>query len=816
MSLDQDRIAEQMRRPAVVRLWQALSPLRSVVTFMNTGAHPDDETSGMLAALAGKHGVRLAYACATRGEGGQNALGTEAGADLGALRTREMEAAASVLDLSLHWLCEGPDDPIVDFGFSKSGEETLAKWGRDRTLERFVRIVRQARPDILCPTFLDVPGQHGHHRAMTQAAHEVVRLAADPAAYPEQGLPPWQVQKLYLPAWSGTGTAYDDDEPPPPATVSLDSGARDPVTGATYAQIGQWSRLLHATQGMGDWIEPGPAPCPLHRAFLAQGLPNQEDTIVDGLPDGVGGLAALTGPGAAADALAVAHQALEAALDGWPHPEQVAVAAAAGLTAVTAARTACPDHARDAVDHRLARKERELSRVLYEACNIDIRATAQAPFISPGGSVDVDIRIADDVDGLDRALEVRLRAPHGWRTTPDRLSANGTVTVSAPPDALLSDGYRSHFDPIGGNGPVFAEVSFQCHGTTVTHAVDLERPLAVLPSVAVAADPPALILNRAQPATALSTILHLSPMGGGASPASATLAAPDGWSIDPASALMPIDSPAAIPVTIEPPASPPAGRHDVMMSVGGAPAASVNRSDYRHTGPVLRAAPAHLTVRTVDVALPEGRIGYVGGGNDRVALWLQRLGLTVDMLEAATLRGGDLSGWDTILVGVFAFRTRPDLAEATARLHDWVRAGGNLVTLYHRPWDTWSPERTPPARLQIGQPSLRWRITDETAEVTHLASDHPLLTTPNRIGPDDWAGWQKERGLYFASAWDDAYTPLLSMADPGEEPLTGALLSGRFGEGRHTHTSLVLHIQMERLVEGAFRLMANLLAPARS
>ena len=148
------------------------------------------------------------------------------------------------------------------------------------------------------------------------------------------------------------------------------------------------------------------------------------------------------------------------------------------------------------------------------------------------------------------------------------------------------------------------------------------------------------------------------------------------------------------------------------------------------------------------------------------------------------------------------------------RLHRWTEAGGTLVTLYHRPWDNWDPDRIPPRRLEIGQPSLRWRVTDETAEVRHIA-EHPVLTTPNRIGPDDWDGWVKERGLYFAKSWDDAYVPLLEMADPDEAPHRGALLVADVGKGRHVHTSLILHTQMENLVPGAFRLMANLIAPRR-
>ncbi len=100
------------------------------------------------------------------------------------------------------------------------------------------------------------------------------------------------------------------------------------------------------------------------------------------------------------------------------------------------------------------------------------------------------------------------------------------------------------------------------------------------------------------------------------------------------------------------------------------------------------------------------------------------------------------------------------------------------------------------------------------AAVTVLAPEHPLLTRPNVIDVADWEGWDKERGLYFACAWDDAYRPLLAMSDTGEAPPKGALVSAIIGKGRHTHASLVLHHQFDRLVPGAFRLMANLVQPA--
>jgi hypothetical protein len=98
--------------------------------------------------------------------------------------------------------------------------------------------------------------------------------------------------------------------------------------------------------------------------------------------------------------------------------------------------------------------------------------------------------------------------------------------------------------------------------------------------------------------------------------------------------------------------------------------------------------------------------------------------------------------------------------------------------------------------------------------VTALRPDNPLLTYPNQIEAEDWQGWDKEKGLYFAAEYDPAYEELLALNDPGESPLKGSLLSARIGQGRHTHVALVLHHQLDRLVPGAFRLLANLVQPA--
>ncbi|MFW2542953.1 PIG-L family deacetylase [Primorskyibacter sp. 2E107] len=782
---DQSRIVEDRARPRIMALWWALRPLVSVVRFMQSGAHPDDEMSGMLAALTFRDGINLSYACSTRGEGGQNDIGTEAGADLGALRTREMERACDVLGMRMYWHSETPDDPITDFGFSKSGVETLGKWGRERTLARFVEIVRSERPDILCPTFLDVPGQHGHHRAMTQAAHEVMAAAADPR-FP-CNLPPWQVRKLYLPATSGAGQAYDDAEPPPPATLTIDGSGGDPVSGWSWSRIGQQSRAFHRTQGMGRWVPPGSrADWKLHLAETHVRGPDV--ALTAGLPATLGDLAALDAAGPIADHLIAAQAGIDAAIAAFPDYSKVAEGALAALKAVRAAVAGCPADARDEIAHRLEAKECQLSHVLRIAVGVEVHARVAQSFLHAGSSAPLTV----ELDPGRAEVSVSLVLPEGLR------EADGVLTVAE--DAVPSDPYPAFYDPAAPGAPA-VQLTIRTLDTEIVTRVPFEQVPVILPSHAVAVSPDKALINLAgAERTAEVTIRDVRPGG-----AEAQLDAPEGWTVTSEGELRRITLPQ----------DATAGLYHIPVQVGGCAAAVVRQIDHAHVQKTATHRAADISLRALHAAVPEVRVGYVGAGNDRVDHWLRAIGATVETVGPDDLSSDAvLARFDTIIIGIFAMRFRPGLAAVMPRLHRWTEDGGTLVTLYHRPWDNWDPDTIPPRRLEIGQPSLRWRVTDETAAVRHLG-EHDILSVPNRIGPEDWQGWVKERGLYFARSWDPAYTPLLEMSDPEESPHRGALLVADIGKGRHVHTSLILHHQMEHLVPGAFRLMANLIAPRR-
>lgn len=771
----------------------SLQRLRSVVSFMNSGAHPDDETSAMLAALGYRDGLDISYACANRGEGGQNDIGTETGAALGTLRTAEMEAAAAALNMRLYWLSSHIEDSIYDFRFSKSGVETLSRWGHQHTLDRFVTILRREKPDVLCPTFLNIPGQHGHHRAMTQLAHEAVAVAADvnyPLQHNGQTLPAWQVAKLYLPAWGGGGTAYDDELPPPPATLTVNADGIDRVTGWSWEQIGQQSRRCHLTQGMGRWVAAGnERNWPLHLAYSVFDEP--DNRVTDHLPATLDQLAEYCGATSLKARLLSAQECIDQALHAFPDFNEILIHANQALAHIQAALRDCPVNVCVQLQHRLLRKTTQLSHVIRIASGAELRAIATAGQLRAGEVTCVVTELREPEAELrpDITCSISLHTDDNWLVKDWNLTAQKNVTPTDP--------YPAEFYPDSARAPSL-ELELTVDGIKSRTLTGIVNTPVILPQQSVSLSTDSVLINRQTDNREFSLdIVRQFPAG-----AKVSLRVPDHWTCTSTDSTIDVRVPADINC----------GAYALDVLLNGKVASSELLIEYPHINQRVIAQQAIVHVGVVDVILPDKRVAYVGGGNDTVAEHIRAMGMQVTELDDRALQSGkDLHQFDTLVIGLFAMRTRPAVVQNLKHIHRWIESGGHLLTLYHRPWDNWHPQTVPPRYLEIGQPSMRFRITDEDAEVSYLLPEHPLLNYPNRITAADWQHWRKERGLYFAKSWHEDYQAVLSMHDPDEKPLVGGLLCATVGKGRHTHTSLVLHHQMANRVPGSFRLMANLL-----
>jgi hypothetical protein len=264
---------------------------------------------------------------------------------------------------------------------------------------------------------------------------------------------------------------------------------------------------------------------------------------------------------------------------------------------------------------------------------------------------------------------------------------------------------------------------------------------------------------------------------------------------------------------LTPPVSPRAGRSEITLtaslSSGEAFSTDIRLIEYPHIRPTSFAKRASVSLSAVDLVLPRlSSVGYVRGASDRVPEGLAGVGVPIHLLTAAELERGGLSRYDAIVVGPRAYETDPALARANGRLLEYAREGGLVIVQYQQ--YRFVERSFAPAPLEIARPHDR--VTDETAPVEVLRSDHPIFQTPNRIGPADWQDWVQERGLYFAHSWDPTYTPLLSLADPGGPKLDGSLLVARLGKGRYVYTGLAFFRQIPAGIPGAYRLFANLLA----
>jgi len=237
-------------------LSQALNRLDVIASVLHTGAHPDDENSALLASLSRGKGARVAYLSATRGDGGQNLLGTELFEALGVIRTEELLAARRA-DHGLQFFT-----PVYEFGFSKSADEAFEKWGREAMLGDFVRVIRQFRPEIIVSRFRGTSADgHGHHQAAGIITQEAFKAAADPARFPEFGKP-WQAKKLYLNGGGGgQGNAQNTNASgtPAPVSITVSTGDFDLALGRSYAEIAAEGRSLHRSQGQGTVQNRGPS-----------------------------------------------------------------------------------------------------------------------------------------------------------------------------------------------------------------------------------------------------------------------------------------------------------------------------------------------------------------------------------------------------------------------------------------------------------------------------------------------------------------------------------------------------------------------------
>jgi LmbE family N-acetylglucosaminyl deacetylase len=815
----------------------ALRRLGATQRVLMIGAHPDDENTALLAELALGDGADVAYLSLTRGEGGQNLIGAELQEALGLIRSEELLAARR-LDGAQQFFTRA-----YDFGFSRTLVESLRHWPREVVLSDVVEVVRRYRPDIIVSVFSGTPADgHGHHQASGVFAREAFTAAADAAQFTDQlrrGLEPHTAHYLFQVLW----------RPPPDPPLVLETGVLDPLFGRSRYQIAMRSRSRHRSQDMGQAEAPGPQRVALR--VLDGAYPAHATSLFAGLDTTLSQRARTVG----ADARLVREletyergvQQLRASFNPLRAHELVeplgrALLLLRGIEAPAA------------LSFHIAHEIDDVAAALRHAAGLVLDVTADTPMPVAGGTFELTLSLWN---GGRSPLEMRAIAPvlpAGWTATaldetpPATTLAAGTLVrhrfrVAVPPDATPTEPYFLR-DPRDGSvyawavddslrGAAFEPAAVRAEANVAvpaplvltaaaTHLTvdkmlgELRRPLIVVDAVDVAIEPRTLVMTGSL-ADARDVAVTVRSLGDGRVAGTLHVDAPAGYRVEPSHVDVALD-----------------GRDDARVvrfavrrvaADNGAAAPSRLRArfetarrtydrgftliDYAHIQPHPLYREAETRVATFDVHIAQDlRVGYIEGAGDDGAQALRQIGAAVELLDADALAGADLSVYDAIVVGIRAYEVRPDLLAHNQRLLDYARDGGTFIVQYNK--YELVENGLMPFAATMSRPHDR--VTDYAATVTLLAPEHPLLSGPNRIAATDFDGWVQERGLYFLHTFDERYTPLLAMSDPGQDTLTGGLVAARVGSGWYVYTGLALFRQLPEAVPGAYRLLANLVS----
>ncbi|KIL45789.1 PIG-L family deacetylase [Jeotgalibacillus soli] len=799
-------------------LWKAVTPLKTTSSFLNTGAHPDDERSHLLAYLSLIEGVRTGSLIANRGEGGQNEIGLELGNGLGIIRSQELIEASAVTNVDLIMLSKDINDPIYDFGFSKTTEETLNKWGEEVTYERLVREIRAYKPEVIFPSFLDVDTQHGHHRTINNLTLRAFDGAADPAVFPEhfeEGLEPWQVKKLYLPAQSSEN-----------ATISIEVGNEvDLVYGKTYAQLGEDSRYLHKSQGMGRDLPVAPLYVDLDLAKSVNSIPEKENSIFDGLSQNFDETAAsLKGrDNQIRGTLKNVQASLEEVIEEYPSKKDTLEAAHEALKEVKKAKdkinqSKVEEELKRELLFKLDVKTDQLMKVSEVASAVDVTINVENSILTNGGETSVTVEAVNNGDTSLKDFSLSLNVPKEWnvkgemkkRTLKVGETNRASFTVQLPEDTEFYHPYKESI--------LTAGVHYTVEKQKASYKVEPPDTVAVLPDVGVKLNPEEISINQLDVPDTINVEMVLTNYTAGPAVAYPSLVLPDGWTAISSEEEVNFnhqEEQKSIEFTVTPNGQiPEAFEVKGQVEVEGEVfQTTVQKIDYDHIETSYLLYSSTATGISFELEIPEGlKVGYIESGFDQIPDYLANIGMDIAKLSDEEIANGDLSQYDSIVLGIRALRGREGLSQQFDRLLDYTANGGHLVVQYHTVNDGFNGALHSPFPLTIGSPSIRWRVTNENAEVSIFNENHALFNYPNKITNFDWDGWVQERGLYFPMDWNENFETFISMADPNENPFTSGILMADYGEGTYMYTNLVWYRQIQGQVPGGYRLYTNLLS----
>ncbi|WP_228237453.1 PIG-L family deacetylase [Allomuricauda sp. M10] len=814
--------AQKPDKPTTSEIYHDLQKLNFLGTALYVAAHPDDENTNLISYLSNQEHAHTVYLSMTRGDGGQNLIGSELRELLGVLRTEELLAARNI---------DGGEQRFTranDFGFSKHPNETLKIWDKDKVLSDVVWAIRNIKPDVIINRFDHrTPGStHGHHTSSAILSMEAFDLANDATAYPEQlkSTSLWQPKRVFFnTSWWFYGSQENFEKADKSNLVKMDVGVYYPELGLSNNEIAAMARSQHLCQGFGRMTERGSSD--EYIEFLKGDKPANNDLFA-----GINTTWSRVKGGEAVGEILYKVQDNFDFRDPSKHLPDL-VKAYQLLQKVED-------------NHWKTLKSEELKNLILECAGVYLEASSESGTTTPGSAAKIRIEAINrsaqnitlkeiDIIGASSKLtpnvalanneeknfEISFTVPENTDyTSPYWLNEPGTLGTYAVNDQSLIG--KPETPPAFSARFVLnlagADMAFDkpvVHRFSKPDKGELYEPFAVLPEATSKIDEKVLIF-----ATDAAKDIQVKVRAGKDNVAgSVALDHPTGWTVTPSS--IPFNIPqkgqeVTVTFKVTPPHTDSEGKISPIITIGnkkyGKELVEIN---YDHIPRQSILLPSEAKAVRMDIQKSGEHIAYIMGAGDMVPESLKQIGYQVHIIDPNDIQKGSLDKYDAVVVGIRAYNVVEALKFKQPLLFEYVKNGGTMIVQYNTA-GRWASqfENIAPYDLTLSSD----RVTDENSEVKIVAPGNALMNFPNNIQKSDFDGWVQERGLYFPKAWSSEFTPVISMGDEGESPTEGSLLVAPYGEGHYIYTGLSFFRELPAGVSGAYKLFANMLSVGKS
>lgn len=822
LSIASGLAAQKPKKWTSADIHEAIKKLNFLGSALYVAAHPDDENTSLIAYLSNGVKAETAYLSMTRGDGGQNLVGPEIREYLGIIRTQELLGARRI---------DGGQQMFTranDFGFSKHPEETLEIWNKEAVLSDVVWAIRKWQPDVIVNRFWHeyeerwAGRMHGHHTASAMLSVEAFDLAGDPKVYPEQlkYVNTWQPRRMFFnTSWWFYGSREAFEEVDKSDMLSVDVGVYYPIKGKSNTEISAESRSMHKSQGFGSTGSRGSSE---EYVKLLKGDMPKGENLFDGIN---------TSWTRVKGGEPIGH-ILKAVENTFRYDEPHK--SLTGLINAYKLIKKLPDGYWKRI------KQAEIEEVIAACMALYAEAASDNYSATRGQDVKLNIELINrsDADVSLASLEI---LPFGIDTTFDQKLANNKkleyeTSISLPEDFALTNPYwlnekselgmytvndqqlrglpetprklrvRFHLLVQGESLTIDRDVVYK---RTDPVAGEVYRPFEITPPVFANIDDPVYVFAG----TAPKPITVRLKAGRADLKGTLELCHAEGWRAEPEKVDFELTQKGE-EQTFTFRLFPPNEQSEAMITplvriVDKDYTQAIKLIEYDHIPTQTVFADASVKVVKIDIEKAGSRVGYFMGAGDEIPASLEQIGYDVTLLDDRDLTPSNLRTFDAIIMGVRAYNTQERLKFHQEKLLDYVKNGGTLIVQYNTSGRLQIPqEQLAPYPLEIS----RDRVTVEEAEVRFLEPEHPILNYPNEITSKDFDGWVQERGLYFPNKWDEAFTPILSSNDPGEDPKDGGLLVAKYGEGYYIYSGYSWFRELPAGVPGAYRLFANMIS----